>query len=85
MTLSYRVSTLEDMSAHQNYLEAPYDRIDREEIAFERWCDANDVDYDEPDAWERFEAVYYDEVESDPDDERDDAFDIDVDFDYHDC
>jgi hypothetical protein len=51
------------MQGLDQWLEAPYVNAAREEAAFEAWCEREDVDYDAPDAWERFEAAMEDERE----------------------
>lgn len=56
------------MSAHQRYLEAPYDNAARQEAAFEKWCEVNDVEFDAPDAWDRFEQAEQDAYEAWADD-----------------
>ena len=43
------------MSAHQRYLEAPYERAAALDAAFEYWCEENDRDIDDEDAFEDFE------------------------------
>lgn len=43
------------MSAYDSWLEAPYVQAAQEEAAFEKWCEDNDVEFDAPDAWQRFE------------------------------
>lgn len=47
--------TEEAMSAHQRYLEAPYERAAALDAAFEYWCEENDRDFDDEDAFEDFE------------------------------
>jgi hypothetical protein len=46
------------------WLEAPYVDAARQQDEFERWCDAEDVDPDAPDAWDRFEADCEDRAEA---------------------
>lgn len=48
------------MSAHQRYLEAPYERAAAIEAAFEYWCEDNDRDFDDPEAFEDFERYIED-------------------------
>jgi elongation factor P hydroxylase len=43
------------MSAHQAWLEAPYDQAARLEAAFEYWCEDNGRDVDDEEAFEEFE------------------------------
>lgn len=44
------------MSSYDRWLEAPYVDAARQEAAFEAWCEANDVEFDADDAWDRFET-----------------------------
>lgn len=56
------------MSAHQTYLEAPYAARDAQAAAFERWCEDNDRDYDDPDAeadFEQFCEDWYEDAQLD--------------------
>lgn len=43
------------MSAHQQWLEAPYDAQARRDAAFEQWCEREGRDFDDDDALEEFE------------------------------
>ncbi len=51
------------MSAHQRYLEAPYERAAAFDAAFEYWCEDNDRDFDDPEALEDFERYIDDQAE----------------------
>lgn len=56
------------MRGYDAWLERPYVDAARQEEAFEKWCEAEDVEFDAPDAWERFEAAMADEWEARADD-----------------
>lgn len=43
------------MSAHQAWLEAPYTARDREQEAYENWCERADLDPSD-DHWDAFET-----------------------------
>jgi hypothetical protein len=44
------------VSAHQRYLEAPYERQAALDAHFEEWCEAEGKDVDDEYAYEEFEA-----------------------------
>lgn len=69
------------MSAYDRWLEEPYTRAAAEEAAFEKWCEAEDVEFDAPDAWERFEAAMADEWEARADDLAEARAEARMDFD----
>ena len=50
------------MSAHQRYLEAPYVAREREQEAYETWCERQDFDPSE-DHWDAFDAAMSDAAE----------------------
>lgn len=43
------------MNGYDAWLEAPYDAAERAQLAFERWCDANDVDERSPEAQDLYD------------------------------
>lgn len=45
------------MSAHQRYLEAPYERSARFDAAFEAWCEQEGRDLDDEEALIDFERL----------------------------
>jgi hypothetical protein len=57
--------------ALDRWLEAPYVDAAKQQVDFEKWCEANDVDPDADDAWEQFELFIADlepDVPEPPDD-----------------
>lgn len=58
---------------YDSWLESPYTNRAREEEEFEKFCEANDLDFDDEDSWNKFEEwqgqLDYDGP-TDPDEER---------------
>ena len=66
-----------DGAAYDRWLEAPYVEAEQRALAFEQFCESNDVDPGADDAWERFE-----EWQQDMEDERDFEAMRDAQYDY---
>lgn len=51
------------MRGYDAWLEAPYVDAAAREEAFEKWCEENDVEFDAPDAWDRFDEEMADRAQ----------------------
>ncbi len=68
------------MSNYDAWLERPYVEAAEQAERFEAWCESEDIDSDQDDAWDLYEEAMADLDEyggPDPDDERDMQWDRD--------